>query len=307
MSSHFRRCCRVASGCVVAVAALALIGAAPDDGAKPQAAKARRVLRVGADPNNLPFSNQRLEGMENKLAALVAREMDAELQYTWHAQRRGFFRKCLKENNADLVLSVPKGLEMALTTDAYYRSTYVFVSRSDRKLDIRSMDDPQLKRLKVGVHLVGDDGSNTPPAHALARRGIVDNVIGHTLYGDYREENPPARLIEAVVSGDVDVAIVWGPLAGFFAQRQSVPLEVVPVTPAVDPPAMRFQFNIAMGVRQGDEALRDEINKILVRRQTEINQILEEYRVPRVKTPEEQVPRAAALATDRDDHETDDH
>ena len=170
----------------------------------------RRVLRVAADPNNLPFSNDKGEGIENKLAELVARDLDADVEYVWRAQRRGFFRHAFKEDGCELVMGVPAGFEMAATTAPYYRSTYVFVSRADRGLNITSFDDPKLRELKIGIHVVGDadEGSSSPAAHALARRGLANNVVGFTLYGDYREPNPPARIVEAVAAGEVDVAVV---------------------------------------------------------------------------------------------------
>src|SRR4051812_10916750 len=150
-------------------------------------AQADRILRVAADPNNLPFSNERLEGFENKIVALVARELGATVEYTWHAQRRGFVRQTIKEGNCDLVAGVPKGFDMLLTTRPYYRSTYVAVARASRHLDIRSLDDPRLKQLTIGVQMIGDDFANTPPAHALSERGCIQNVRGFTVYGDYRE------------------------------------------------------------------------------------------------------------------------
>jgi mxaJ protein len=257
----------------------------------PTAAEAdshKRVLRVTADPNNLPFSNERHEGFENKIAELIAKELDANLQYSWRAQRRGFFRETLKENRADLVLGVPAHFDMALTTDPYYRSSYVFVYRKDKGLKIASLDDPVLRKLKIGVQMIGNDGRNTPPAHALANRGIIDNVIGYTVYGDYAQENPPARVIDAVAKGDVDVAIVWGPLGGYFAKRATVPLEVVPVSPAADP-ALPFTFSIALGVRKGDKPLHDELDAILTRKHAEIAAILDDYGVPRVADPPQQV------------------
>lgn len=247
----------------------------------------QRVLRIAADPNNLPFTNDRLEGFENKLAELIARELNARVEYTWHAQRRGFFRETLKgEQPADLVLAVPARFERALTTSPYYRSSYAFVTRKDRDLHIESLDDPILKQLKVGVQLIGEDGFNTPPAHALARRGIVDNVVGYSVYGDYAQANPPARIVDAVAKGDIDVGIVWGPLAGYFAQREGVPLDVVPVTPVFDPPALPLAFDIAMGVRKGDKALRDEIEGVLRRKHGEVERILDAYGVPRVEAPD---------------------
>ena len=129
--------------------------------------------------------------------------------------------------------------EMLATTRPYYRSSYVFVSRADRDLGLTSFDDPRMRTLRIGVQMIGDDGANAPPAHALARRGIIANVMGYTVYGDYREANPPARIIDAVTGGDVDVAVVWGPLAGYFARQQPVPLVVTPVAPSIDGPSFR--------------------------------------------------------------------
>jgi mxaJ protein len=249
----------------------------------PRRARARGgALRVCADPNNLPFSNDKLEGFENKIADVVAREMGARVEYKWWAQRRGFIRNTLKAGECDVVLGVPSSFELALTTSPYYRSSYVFVSRKDRRLDIRSFDDPALRKLKIGVQMIGDDFANSPPAHALSARKIIDNVSGYTLYGDYSRPNPPARIIEAVARGDVDVAVVWGPLAGYFARRARPALEIVPVSPQFDLPFLPFVFDISMGVRRGDDALKEELEQILERRRAEIDGILDDYGVPRV-------------------------
>jgi len=239
-----------------------------------------RELRVCADPNNLPYSNERQEGFENKIAELIARELGATLSYTWWPQRRGFIRNTLREQKCDLVMGVPTSYELVLATRPYYRSTYVFVYRKDRGYQIRSFDDPILRELKIGVHVIGDDYNNSPPAHALGNRQIVGNVVGYSVYGDYSEPNPPARLIEAVARGDIDVAIAWGPIAGYFAQKESVPLELVPVSPSIDLPFLPFVYDISMGVRREDEAFKEELDAILVRKQAEIRQILESYGVP---------------------------
>jgi mxaJ protein len=240
------------------------------------------VLRVCADPNNLPFSNNRLEGFENKLAELLAQDLGERVEYTWWAQRRGFFRNTLKAGMCDVVIGVPAGFEMALTTKPYYRSTYVFLSRKDRHLEVKSFDDPLLRKLRIGVQIIGDDQSNAPPAHALTRRNIVDNVKGFTLYGDYSQHDPPARIVDAVAKGDIDLAIVWGPLAGYFAKQSHVAMEVVPVSPQIDQPFLPFVFDISMGVRRGDEELRDQLDQFLEKRRPEIEKILQDYRVPRV-------------------------
>jgi quinoprotein dehydrogenase-associated probable ABC transporter substrate-binding protein len=247
------------------------------------AGAAQRELRVCADPNNLPFSNRQEKGFENRIAELVADELDTELSYTWRAQRRGFMRNTLAAGICDLVLGVPVGYELADTTDAYYRSTYVYVYRADRGLDLRSMRDPRLRYLKVGVHLIGDDGSNPPPAHALSVQGIVDNVVGYMIYGDYREPNPAARIVDAVALGEIDLAAVWGPIGGYFARRASVPLVAVPITDTAGFAPLRFEFAIAMGVRKGEHALRTELNGILDRRRAGIHRLLDAYGVPQVE------------------------
>lgn len=241
-----------------------------------------RVLRVCADPNNLPFSNERGEGLENRLAELLARELDARVEYTWWAQRRGFFRNTLRAGVCDVVMGVPASFELALPTRPYYRSTYVFVYRTDAGFEIDSFDDPDLRRVRIGVPVVGDDGANPPPAHALAARGIVRNVSGYTVYGDYREPNPPARILDALVAGDIDVAIVWGPLAGWYARNAAVPLRLVAVRPHIEPPFLPFVFDIALGVRREDVALHQELEEALQRRAADVERLLDEYGVPRV-------------------------
>jgi mxaJ protein len=240
-----------------------------------------RVLRVAADPNNLPFSNQRGEGFENKLVELIAHELGARVEYTWWAQRRGFFRNTLKSGDCDLVAGVPHDFEMALTTAPYYRSSYVFVTRKDRGLRFTSLDDPRLRQLLIGVQMVGDDFANTPPAHALSARGITTNIRGYTLYGDYTQPNPPARIIDAVLKGDIDVACVWGPLAGYFARQHSDTLELTPMPSQDAMSAMPFTFDISVGVRRRERALKNEVESILVRKKTEIDALLASYGVPR--------------------------
>jgi len=246
------------------------------------AATTVRELRVCSDPNNLPFSNERQEGFENRIAELVARDLGARLSYVWWAQRRGFVRNTISQNECDVLIGVPSSFERVRTTIPYYRSTYVFVTRRSRKLQVASFDDPRLRRLRIGVQLIGDDATNTPPAHALSKRNIITNVRGYTVYGDYRQANPPARLIDAVASGDIDGAIAWGPLAGYFADREAVPLDITPVSPQIDLPFLPFVFDISMGVRRGNDALLAELNTIINRRRSEIDRILADYHVPRV-------------------------
>jgi mxaJ protein len=240
-----------------------------------------RELRVCADPNNLPFSNAAREGFENKIVDVLAKDLGAEVTYTWWAQRRGFIRNTLNAGRCDLMPGVTAGIEMLRTTAPYYRSSYVFLTREDGP-QVASFDDPVLRDLTVGVQLVGSDGFNTPPAHALSRRGIVDNLRGYSVYGNYGEPNPPARIVKAVADGEVSVAVVWGPLAGYFAKREGVPLRLAPVQPLIDGPRLPMAFDISMGVRKEDEKLREEIDDALQRRKSEVAAILVEYGVPRL-------------------------
>jgi mxaJ protein len=246
-----------------------------------------RELRVCADPNNLPFSNDKGEGFENKIVELIARDLDATVVYTWWAQRRGFVRNTLRAQECDLWPGIASGVEMVAATHPYYRSTYVFVTRSDRHLDISSFDDPRLRTLTIGVQMVGNDAMNTPPAHALARRGIVENVRGYMLYGDYSRPNPPAEIIDAVAREEIDLAVVWGPLAGYFAAKQRGTMALTAVSPAWDGPQSPMVFDISMAVRKGDTALRHDIDAALDRDREAIDVLLAAYQVPRLPTPGE--------------------
>lgn len=235
-------------------------------------------LRVCADPNNMPFSNARGQGFENKLAELVARDLGMHVAYTWQAQRERFFRKTLNAGVCDVVMSVPAKFEEAWPTHPYYRSTYVFISARDRHLRMKSFDDPRLKKLRIGVHIVGYD--NLPPAEALISRGMVRNVVGYSIFGHLFQDNPSAELINAVLQKDIDVAVAWGPLAGYFAKISAVPLDVTPVCAGKADAGVPFQFSIAMGVRRGDVALRNKLNRIIERREESIRALLRSYGVP---------------------------
>lgn len=254
-------------------------------GDDPPARDTSEVLRVCADPNNLPFSNRAREGFENELAELIAEEMGRRVQYTWRPQRRGFIRHTLRAGLCDVVMGVPTTFELTATTAPYYRSTYVFVHRKDRGPSVRTLDDPALRELRIGVPVVGDDYSSTPGAQALGQRGLWQNLVGYTVFGSYDEPSPPSELIRAVARGEVDVAIAWGPLAGYFAELQEVELEIAPVSPAIDPPFTPFVFDVSMGVRRGEETLLARLDAILRERAPEIRALLERYRVPLVDGP----------------------
>jgi mxaJ protein len=254
-----------------AVCVLPLLGGAAGT-QKPQ-----HVFRVCADPNNLPFSNLHEQGFENKIASLLSSAFEEKLSYTWWVERDNLAKNTLNANRCDLLLGVPVGLEDVSTTQPYYRSTYVFVSRKDRYLHLQSLYDSRLAQLRIGVHVLGDGFS--PPSVVLARLGIRSQVVGYSMLGADGESNPPARLIDAVENKDVDIGIVWGPLAGYFAQHQASPLDIVPVSP--DHFGMvPFSYDMAMAVRKDDLALRRRINQVIASKSKEIRLILASYGVP---------------------------
>ena len=225
------------------------------------------VLRVCADPNNLPFSDRRRSGFEDRIVDLVAADLGARVETTWWAERRGFIRNTLKARHCDLVAGLPSGSDLALMTAPYYRSSYVFVERGDAPGHVRSLDDPALHRLRIGVQIIGNDYSN------------------YTVYGDYRQQAPAQAIVGAVAKGEVDVAIVWGPLAGYFAPRQPVALVMRPVEPQIDVPFLPMAYDISMGVRRGDKRLRDRVDSALGRHRRQVDAILATYGVPRVDRP----------------------
>jgi mxaJ protein len=268
MSSRYRR--------AFALVVLVVLADAPV-GAEEQA----HVLRACADPNDLPFSNDREQGFENRIVRLIAADLGMEVEYAWWAQRRGFIRNTLDADRCDVVAGVPADYEPTLTTRPYYRSSYVALTRRDHGLHIANLDDPRLRKLRIGVQMIGDDFANTPPAHALSRRGILDNVRGYPVYWNYAEANPSARIVRAVASSEIDLALVWGPLAGYFAALEDPPLAVTPLAASADD-GLPFAFDIAVGVRKQDRALRDVLDEVLARRKGDIDRILAEYHVPRV-------------------------
>ena len=251
---------------VVIVIATALIACAQRHSVlSPQSS----VLRVCADPNNLPFSNANREGFENKIADLVAQDFHARVAYTWLPQRMGFVRNTLKHGDCDVIIGVPSNYEQTAATAPYYRSSYVFVSRKGD--GVESFDDPRLRKMRIGVEV------QSPAVQALTSRGLIDNMRGYPVLNEGARD-----LVAAVARGDVDVAIVWGPQAGFFARQQAVALDVVPVSPQIDPPFLPFVFDISMGVRRGDTKLRERLDNEIERRQPDIDRILDSYGVPRV-------------------------
>jgi mxaJ protein len=270
---------------IVAIVALVIMSAHEGPAymvRRPPLHGAASPLRVCADPNNLPFSNDHRQGFENRLADMIAADAGTTVTYTWWPQRRGFVRNTLDSGACDVILGVPAGLSRVDTTRPYYRSTYVFVTPRRRHLRLSSFDDPRLRQWKIGVQMIGDDFANTPPAHALSARGYVQNIVGYSVLGNYSQPNPPARIVEAVARGDVDTAVVWGPLAGYFAPRQRIPLEITPVSPEADSPARPFIFDISMAVRRGDAARKAMLDTFIARHRGAIDRLLDQYGVPRL-------------------------
>ncbi|WGT62619.1 substrate-binding domain-containing protein [Variovorax paradoxus] len=263
-------------------ALLMLLGAMPLARAQEKAGAVQpAALRVCAEPDNLPYSREDQSGFENRIARLLADDLQLPLHYQWLPDRRGFVRKTLGADGCDLIIGVPAGDERVLTTKAYYRSSYVFVQNETgaaRSGALRSFDDARLPSLRIGVKLVGNDLAATPPGHVLARHEAVRNVVGFTVFGD----GPPAqRMVDAVARGELDAAVVWGPQAGYFAARAVPALHITQAAAPADPD-LPFSFSIAMGVRKGDRAMKARLDDFLARRAADIGSILDAYAVPRL-------------------------
>jgi len=244
--------------------------------------KQKHNLRVCADPENMPFTDRKLEGFDNKIAELIGHELGDSVTYAWWPSRRGYLRNTLNAGTCDLVIGVPVGFDPVATTKPYYRSTYYIVTRTDRNLDIKSLDDPRLKKLRIGVNLLGEDYTNTPPAHALSAHGIEGiGVVGFS--GFYDEEHHPGEIIDSLAKGKIDVALVWGPVAGYFAKNSGVPMTLTPL-PDSDSPELPFAYSVAICTRRSDRELRSLVDDILVRKKPEIDKILMEYNVPTLGT-----------------------
>jgi mxaJ protein len=231
-----------------------------------------KELRVCGDPDNLPFSNNKREGFENKIAEVIAKELGAELTYYWWPHQRGLIRNTLRAGKCDVLISVPQGWEQVLWTKPYYRSGYAIVYPKAKGHKITSLDDPVLKQLKIGVYV------NSPPAEALAEKGIVKNVVGYNPLYDYRQDRP-GKIIEDLIAGEIDVAMVWGPVAGYYAKKLNAShLDIVPLQDGGL--AAPFTFDFSMGVREGNKALKAQLEEALGKRQAEIRKVLEDYGVP---------------------------
>ncbi len=234
-----------------------------------------KELRVCADPFTLPYSNRQMEGFENRIAEVLAKDLGASLTYTWWPQRRGILR-AMNAGACDIVIGVPKEYDPLLTTVPYYRSAYEIIYRKDGNLKVASLNDPILQSVKIGVQ------ANSPAHIALGERGISENVVGYHVNYD-EERSRPNQIIDDLASGKIDVAIAWGPLVGYFVKKQSVAMEMVPILE--NRPKLPFVYEFSVGVRRRAKELVPQLDAALARNQAEIRKILEDYGVPLVPEP----------------------
>lgn len=232
----------------------------------------RGELKICADPSNLPFSNDKKEGFENKIAELIGTELGIKVDYVWFPQVIGFVRNTLHANLCDLVMGTVAGDDLMQTTNPYYFTTYVMFYRSDKGLTLKGVQDPRLATLRLGV--VG----GTPPADLLVRYNLMSHTKPYALTVDTRVESPTHQMVQDVVDGTIDVGFLWGPIAGYYRKHDKLPLTLEPLES--EPGAARMEYHIAMGVRINEPEWRRRINRAIVKRQAQITAILREYGVP---------------------------
>jgi quinoprotein dehydrogenase-associated probable ABC transporter substrate-binding protein len=233
----------------------------------------RTALRVCADPANMPFSNDKGEGFENKIAEIVAAELNLPVEYTWFPQAIGFIRRTLFARRCDVVMGYAQGDELVQNTNPYYRSTYTLVYRSDAGLNgVDSLSDPRLKGKHIGVVAA------TPPASVMARLGLMQDAKPYPLMVDRRHESPGERMIDDIQSKDIDAGVLWGPMAGFFATRAGDRLAVVPLLKESGVP--RMAYRITFGVRHLEDDWKRQLNDLITKRQGDIDAVLLQFGVP---------------------------
>jgi len=259
-----------------ALLVLALMGA----GLLPHAAAAQRVdlvnrttLRVCADPANLPFSNDKGEGFENKIAEIVAGELKVPVEYTWFPQATGFIRNTLFAKRCDVVLGYAQGDDLVLNTNAYYRSTYALVFRGGSGLDgVDHLADPRLSDKRIGII------AGTPPSNAMVRLGLMQRAKPYPLMVDRRYDSPAERMLADIRAGEIDAGVLWGPIAGYFAGRGGEKLSLVPLLKEEGEP--RMAYRITFGVRNLEDDWKHQLNAIIAKRQGDIDAVLLGYGVP---------------------------
>jgi quinoprotein dehydrogenase-associated probable ABC transporter substrate-binding protein len=232
----------------------------------------RSELKVCADPNNLPFSDEKKQGFENKVAELIGAELGLKVDYTWFPQVIGFVRNTLSAHLCDLVMGTVAGDEVMQTTNPYYFTTYVMFYRSDKGFDFEGPEDPGMASLRLGVV------AGTPPADLLVRHQLMPQAKPYALSVDTRAESPTHEMVQDVVDETIDIGFLWGPIAAYYRKRDNLPLTLVPLKD--EPGAARMEYHIAMGVRANEPEWRRRINAAILKRQTEITAILREYGVP---------------------------
>jgi len=230
-------------------------------------------MRVCSDPNRLPFSSESEPGFENRIADLLAEELGATVSYIWLPQTSDTTNDYLRTGECDVIMGVQDGDPGVISTLAYYRSPFVFLYRQDAGFEVNMFDDPDLQNLRIAVQ-----PSESPAGDALFRRGLLGQIVAVFDYG-------LTPIIEAVENKDVDVAVLWGPAAGYFAPMQEDPLVVAPVTPEFEPPFIPMFVNITIGVRRGDEALRDDLDRAIASRWDDILAVLDEFNIPQLELP----------------------
>ncbi|MCS6781337.1 MAG: substrate-binding domain-containing protein [Geminicoccaceae bacterium] len=235
--------------------------------------RSQLAFRVCADPDNLPFSNERGQGFENELARLFADALALPVHYTWHPQTIGFVRNTLGAQLCDVIMAINAAHELVQNTRFYYRSTYVLLYRAADRGTFDSLDSPMAVTARIGIV------ANTPPATLLERRGLIGNVVTYNLIVDTRVEHPAKQAVEDLAAGRIDMALLWGPIAGYWAKQSPVPLEWVPLRP--DPGSnVPMDFRISMGVRYGETEWLETLNRLIREKQKDIDRILDAYGVP---------------------------
>jgi quinoprotein dehydrogenase-associated probable ABC transporter substrate-binding protein/PQQ-dependent catabolism-associated CXXCW motif protein len=259
------------------VVAVALVGA-PDapqaaDGNVPGELVDLTKLRVCADPDNLPYSNEAGEGFENKIAELLANKLEREIAYIWYPSTVGFVRNTLGARRCDVVIGTTIVNELMQNTNPYYRSTYALIQRADAEHAIENLDDPALKEMRIG------GVANTPPITLLAQRGLVGNLEPYQLMADTRHDHPARDMVRDVETGEIDVAVVWGPIGGYYAKQAGGDMLVTPIKADENSP-MRMDFRISMGLRRGEPIWKEQLNDLLREEKDAIEAILMDFGVP---------------------------
>lgn len=233
----------------------------------------RTALRVCADPANMPFSNDKNEGFENKIAEIVAAELKVQVEYTWFPQATGFIRQTLFAKRCDVVIGYAQGDELVLNTNHYYRSTYALLYRAGTGLDgVVSLADPRLKDRRIGVI------AGTPPGSIMAQLGLIQRAKPYPLMVDRRYDSPGERMINDIRSGDIDAGVLWGPIAGYFAAKGGDKLLVVPLLKETGTP--RMAYRITFGVRNFEDDWKHQLNAVIAKRQSDIDALLLQFGVP---------------------------